>query len=842
MPPEIPKDFQGDVYEHTRNNNNRRKMKDDYNLNEEEQTFEYESCANERERNLRTGPEGGGFRVFPKMPTSADEVEDEDEDEDENSEISKRDERLRELVREMRARVDLLDSGNVRDLSENLGEVREYLESIEKVLDIPTSSSSSASRMFKGNENRKKRTVDIYDRKFAKNEDSGLTKTKKRRFMRSFSSFSSSSSSLLLSSTAGVLGTDVHNSRSKKLLRLDSVQKFPNRITSIKFTRHRDRDLKMEIYGEFVEQSTKVVPRIDDVVPKIALVGDERGSLFALDVKSGEILARHDYLENAHHHYASAAAITSIESYVIISNSSSSSSSSSNKKFNSFTRIVLGRAGGSVTFLTMEMNMNDNKKNGGRIVASLKDFSSLEATTLFAKKMRKEGTTSSKASSEALSRIKQNSYKLSSDTARIVASHVAVLSDGERRVILANGKGEVVVLKEFEEKVVIDVVIYSANDVVETKLRGRIVSFQSIAPSVSLKLKQEESSLKTKADVVVAGMTSAGEVLLVSLSSSSMKSSTTFEKITCDVPERKNNVFSLDGDFEPNSSSATTMTTARVVLSASKLAYLEIKENEDQHFKCSISRERPLKFGISLRKSSAENNDDENDTTAAENDVKVVSLRDGVAVFSKSFGIRAYETNNDFTNSNDESDDILLLKKPNEKKFAKDGAKFSWAEVLYDVTEGEDAYGDDDDDDNENDLHTKNVVATGDGRRTIAFALSDFPSVLVFYRWQGGMSEIARTKLVMRQRQRDAIYSSTDAIIEMFAKILESKITATALVFIVAYHTYFFKTTTTTTSNAQKTKVISSYEKNTDPIELKRDSRKIYREFDAKQFRKDHLM
>ena len=124
MPPEIPKDFQGDVYEHTRNNNNRRKMKDDYNLNEEEQTFEYESCANERERNLRTGPEGGGFRVFPKMPTSADEVEDEAEDEDENSEISKRDERLRELVREMRARVDLLDLGNVRDLSENLGEHR----------------------------------------------------------------------------------------------------------------------------------------------------------------------------------------------------------------------------------------------------------------------------------------------------------------------------------------------------------------------------------------------------------------------------------------------------------------------------------------------------------------------------------------------------------------------------------------------------------------------------------------------------------------------------------------------------------------------------------------------
>ena len=34
--------------------------------------------------------------------------------------------------------------------------------------------------------------------------------------------------------------------------------------------------------------------RVDVTVPKIALVGDEEGTLFALDVASGEILRKHD--------------------------------------------------------------------------------------------------------------------------------------------------------------------------------------------------------------------------------------------------------------------------------------------------------------------------------------------------------------------------------------------------------------------------------------------------------------------------------------------------------------------------------------------------------------------
>ena len=38
----------------------------------------------------------------------------------------------------------------------------------------------------------------------------------------------------------------------------------------------------------------KVMARVDDIVPKIALVGDEKGTLFALDVKSGEILCKYD--------------------------------------------------------------------------------------------------------------------------------------------------------------------------------------------------------------------------------------------------------------------------------------------------------------------------------------------------------------------------------------------------------------------------------------------------------------------------------------------------------------------------------------------------------------------
>ena len=60
------------------------------------------------------------------------------------------------------------------------------------------------------------------------------------------------------------------------LLRLASVQKFPHPITSVKFTRHRERDLKMEIYnkGGRVDGTTKtnkmkVMARVDDIVRRL---------------------------------------------------------------------------------------------------------------------------------------------------------------------------------------------------------------------------------------------------------------------------------------------------------------------------------------------------------------------------------------------------------------------------------------------------------------------------------------------------------------------------------------------------------------------------------------------
>jgi len=154
-----------------------------------------------------------------------------------------------------------------------------------------------------------------------------------------------------------------------------------------------------------------------------------------------------------------------------------------------------------------------------------------------------------------------------------------------------------------------------------------------------------------------------------------------------------------DGDFEPTS----LKNSAHVVLDASQLAYLKVtgrenldKEEEDRttpHYSCLLSSARPLKFGLSLLSSSSssspEDKEAENLTT-----IKVISLRDGVTVLSTSpssfspsspssstlfNGIRAYETNTDFkTRGGDEA-----------TYFAKDGVKFSWRDVLYDITKGE---------------------------------------------------------------------------------------------------------------------------------------------------------
>ena len=61
--------------------------------------------------------------------------------------------------------------------------------------------------------------------------------------------------------------------------------------------------------------------------------------------------------------------------------------------------------------------------------------------------------------------------------------------------------------------------------------------------------------------------------------------------------------------------------------------------------------------------------------------------------------------------------------------------------VLHDITKGEED-GEQPPDMDEGSANTAMTVATGDGRRTIAFALPSHPSVLILYRWQGGMSEL----------------------------------------------------------------------------------------------------
>ena len=63
----------------------------------------------------------------------------------------------------------------------------------------------------------------------------------------------------------------------------------------------------------------KVMARVDDIVPKIALVGDEEGTLLALDVASGEILCNFDAEKSSN-------AITTIESYAVSDTSDINSS------------------------------------------------------------------------------------------------------------------------------------------------------------------------------------------------------------------------------------------------------------------------------------------------------------------------------------------------------------------------------------------------------------------------------------------------------------------------------------------------------------------------------------
>ena len=370
---------------------------------------------------------------------------------------------------------------------------------------------------------------------------------------------------------------------------------------------------------------------------------------------------------------------------------------------------------------------------------------------------------------------------------------------------------------------------------------------------------RQQKQHREKTDIMA--ITSRGEILVLSLSLSSDLSS--FEVVPCTAPGgHVRTAFDAvsDGDFEPTS----LKNSARVVLDASQLAYLKVTERENidkeeenrttPRYSCLLSSARPLKFGLSLlsysSSSSPEDKEAENLTA-----IKVISLRDGVTVLSTSpssfspsspssstlfNGIRAYETNTDFkTRSGDEA-----------TYFAKDGVKFSWRDVFYDITKGEED-GEQLDNIENADANAAIIAATGDGRRTIALALPSHPSVLIFYRWQGGMSELERNRALMRQQHRKSAYSASDTVFNAFTRVLESKITPAVLVGLVSYYTFFVKNKDAAVRINERARI--DYAKlmhtarqqqlqNGDPPQFKRDSRKLYREFDPKKFRREVLV
>ena len=186
----------------------------------------------------------------------------------------------------------------------------------------------------------------------------------------------------------------------------------------------------------------KVMARVDDIVPKIALVGDEKGTLFALDVKSGEILCKYDLEKSGRN------AITTIESYAVaddISDDDSSKNKGSKKSKSGEkvvdTRIILGRADGSVTFLTMRLEEDGDENNGS--TASLTHFG-----TITPKAMTETTSNEKKGStSEALSqrREKENQGR---DVA-VVATTLRCFTTANARVIVAGTvKSTVTIIKE----------------------------------------------------------------------------------------------------------------------------------------------------------------------------------------------------------------------------------------------------------------------------------------------------------------------------------------------------------------------------------------------------------
>lgn len=834
VPPPIPSDFAGDVYEHPER------------TTEEKNNF-VKAASGARRRRRRD--EDDGNDKIPLLTNSALYNEKQQQERERRM--------IKNVLRNAKSALEKAKNGKTSELERNLETLGKYLEDMESVL-----SGGKGEGVV--------RKDDVNDDDIGDDGGGG-------------GAYSSDLSSRKSSATGSKYHRDNNEENAKiRLMRLASVQKFPHPITSVKFTRHRERDLKMEIYdnkSERVDDETtmrttksrtmmKVMARVDDIVPKIALVGDEKGTLFALDVKSGEILCKHDLEKSGRN------AITTIESYAVADDSSDDDSSSKGSKKSKSgekvvdTRIILGRADGSVTFLTMRLEEDGDENNGS--TASLTHFGTITPKTMTeTTSNEKKGSTS-----EALSRRREKENQ-GRDVA-VVATHVAVLHNGERRVIVANGKSTVTIIKEAakdnndEKKVILGEDLTYTSEQMNT--RGRIMSFQSVLLSKTKRKRlRQQKQYREKTDIMA--LTSRGEIVILSLSLSSDLSS--FEVVSCTTPgSHSRTPFETvsDGAFEPTSST----NSARVVLDASQLAYLKVTEREDNdddekeersakgnHYSCSLSSARPLKFGLSLLSSSSSSSPADKEAEDLMT-FKIVSLRDGVAVFSASLpssssphpplfnGIRAYETNTDFKTRSDDD----------ETYFAKDGVKFSWRDVLYDITKGEEEDGerlsDDTDDD---DVNAALITATGDGRRTIAFALPSHPSVLAFYRWQGGMSELERNRALMRQQQRKNAQNSASSfttVFDAFTRVLESKITPAILVGVVSYYTFFVKNKDAAVKlneraridyanmmhTAQQQQQQQQYQQNgrDSPQFKRRDSRKLYREFDPKEFRKEVLV
>ena len=834
VPPPIPSDFAGDVYEHPER------------TTEEKNNF-VKAASGARRRRRRD--EDDGNDKIPLLTNSALYNEKQQQERERRM--------IKNVLRNAKSALEKAKNGKTSELERNLETLGKYLEDMESVL-----SGGKGEGVV--------RKDDVNDDDIGDDGGGG-------------GAYSSDLSSRKSSATGSKYHRDNNEENAKiRLMRLASVQKFPHPITSVKFTRHRERDLKMEIYdnkSERVDDETtmrttksrtmmKVMARVDDIVPKIALVGDDKGTLFALDVKSGEILCKHDLEKSGRN------AITTIESYAVADDSSDDDSSSKGSKKSKSgekvvdTRIILGRADGSVTFLTMRLEEDGDENNGS--TASLTHFGTITPKTMT------ETTSNEKKGStlEALSRRREKENQ-GRDVA-VVATHVAVLHNGERRVIVANGKSTVTIIKEAakdnndEKKVILGEDLTYTSEQMNT--RGRIMSFQSVLLSKTKRKRlRQQKQYREKTDIMA--LTSRGEIVILSLSLSSDLSS--FEVVSCTTPgSHSRTPFETvsDGAFEPTSST----NSALVVLDASQLAYLKVTEREDNdddekeerstkgnHYSCSLSSARPLKFGLSLLSSSSSSSPADKEAEDLMT-FKIVSLRDGVAVFSASLpssssphpplfnGIRAYETNTDFKTRSDDD----------ETYFAKDGVKFSWRDVLYDITKGEEEDGerlsDDTDDD---DVNAALITATGDGRRTIAFALPSHPSVLAFYRWQGGMSELERNRALMRRQQRKNAQNSASSfttVFDAFTRVLESKITPAILVGVVSYYTFFVKNKDAAVKlneraridyanmmhTAQQQQQQQQYQQNgrDSPQFKRRDSMKLYREFYSKEFRKEVLV